>query len=356
MQIERLGLTDRIGYGGGEQLVQRGDPDDLEHVGDVRIVGSDVTPNEVLALREVGERLVHLKSSSGRPCGTGPCGPALSGCLRDSPVRPAFPFGGAQPRPLSRGASTLRYVVPERFPGRLLLRRRLSRSLPQGVDGEPKSTPPGRLVLPTRQAPPTLAPAPRSERVGREDCGRRAESSRGDVGRMWRAAPDRPRRGSHSVASPHHGVVRRRRGRRWVRRSVRRPSPRTTAAGSRRASAAHRPGELHALLAAAARGRLGHARAAPRRDPPARDAATHRAARGGGGGARALDAHGAGPHRRRGVARDPIRPGVAVTRLGPLHAAHSRSVRPRRWLQDAARCDLAPQSRAASTRRGRGSH
>ena len=37
---------------------------------------------------------------------------------------PVFPFGETLVRLLSRGVSVLRYLVPERFPGRLLLRRR----------------------------------------------------------------------------------------------------------------------------------------------------------------------------------------------------------------------------------------
>ena len=43
---------------------------------------------------------------------------------------PVFPFGETLVRLLSRGVSVLRYLVPERFPGRLLLRRRHSADSP----------------------------------------------------------------------------------------------------------------------------------------------------------------------------------------------------------------------------------
>ena len=128
-------------------------------------------------------------------------------------------------------------------------------------------------------------------------------------------------------------------------------APRAPPARPGRARAARRRRELLPLLAAAARGGVGHARAAPRRHPAARVPA--RARRSSPARSRRLDVDG---RRAKVVDLNGDAHEVAFRSLilspgsRADDAADPRTARARGRVQDAARRDLAAQPRAAPTR------
>ena len=109
--------------------------------------------------------------------------------------------------------------------------------------------------------------------------------------------------------------------------------------------------QLHAVRAAAAGRRRGHARAAPRRDPAARAAQADRAATRVGDRWRPGSECAAGRPARRQHGRLPLRPAGRRARVGVAHVPDPGAGRARDRVQDDRRGDRATQPASCVTSR-----